>query len=135
MKVSIAGAKLSHLVQRDQIWDHGTMVEQVKNIFYKIEKAKKKNDPQLVKGNMTGKAYLELVQSIDTQTETSISKNAVLTEVSIIEVKQKNNKSADRFTALLKGKRGHEEENTIVNFSQHWQFIREGDWWLVERMK
>lgn len=135
LKVSIAGAKLSHLVQKDKIWDHGTMVEQVKNIFYKIEKAKSKSDPQLVKKNMTREAYLELVQFIHTRPEKSISKNAILTEVSIIEVKEKNHKSPDRFTALLKGKRKHDEGNSIINFLQHWQFIREGDWWLLEEMK
>jgi hypothetical protein len=34
LKISIAGAKLSHLVQKDKIWDHGSMTEQVKTTFY-----------------------------------------------------------------------------------------------------
>ena len=40
LKVSIAGAKLSHLVQKDKIWDHGSMAEQARIIFFLVQKAK-----------------------------------------------------------------------------------------------
>ena len=43
IKISIAGAKLSHLALKDKIWDYGSMVEQVKTVFMQIEKAKKKD--------------------------------------------------------------------------------------------
>ena len=134
LRISVAGARLSHLVQKDSIWDHGTMVEQVKNIFYKIEKARQRNDPHFVERNLTERAFLKLVQSSQLQTN-KLSNGGVLTEVSIIEVKEKNNKGPDRFTALLRGKRKHDNENSVVNFIQHWQFIREGDWWLLDEMK
>ena len=38
-EISITGAKLSHLVQKDKIWDHGSMAEQTKIIFYIVQKA------------------------------------------------------------------------------------------------
>ena len=33
LRISIADAKLSHLVQKNKIWDHGIMIEQMKMIF------------------------------------------------------------------------------------------------------
>jgi hypothetical protein len=134
-KISVAGARLSHLVQKDKIWDHGTMVEQVKNIFYKMEKAKQRSDAQFVKRNVTKRAYLELLRSFQTTTEKPVFNAGMLTEVSIIEVKEKNTKTPDRFTALVKGKQRSPKGSAILNFSARWQFIREGDWWLLDEMK
>ena len=136
LRVSVAGARLSHLVQKDKVWDHGTMVEQVKNLFYKIEKAKTRNDPHFIRTNLTPKAYLELDLIIQTQTEKPVFKNAALTEVSVIEVKEGKNNHPDRFTALIKGKRKVGDGGSgLVNFSERWRFAREGDWWLLDDIK
>src|SRR5205814_5761923 len=105
LRVSIAGAKLSHLVQEDKIWDHGTMVEQVKNVFYKIEKAKQNGTLEAVKKYLGDKAYEQVMRVMKNTRSSSVFKNANVTEVSVIEVKQKNNKGPDRFTASIKGKR------------------------------
>ena len=134
-KISVAGARLSHLVQKDKIWDHGTMVEQVKNLFYKMEKAKHRADPEFVRRNVTEKAYLQLIRSFQSNTGKSAFGNGILGEISIIEVKEKHNKTPDRFTALIKGKQRGAKGNSILNFSVRWQFIREGDWWLLDAMK
>jgi hypothetical protein len=131
----MAGARLSHLVQKDKIWDHGTMVEQVKNIFYRMEKAGQRRDADFVKRNVTEKVYLELIRSFQTKTGKPVFSADMLTEVSIIEVKEKNNKTPDRFTALIKGKQRSAKGNSILNFSRRLQFIREGDWWLLDEMK
>ena len=40
LKISLAGARLSHLVQKDKIWDHGCMAEQARIIFNLVHKAK-----------------------------------------------------------------------------------------------
>jgi hypothetical protein len=134
-KISVAGARLSHLVQKDKIWDHGTMVEQVKNIFYRMEKAKQRTDAELVKRNLTEKVYFELVQMFQAQTAVPIFNNRMLTGVSIVDVQEKNQNSPDRFTALIKGKQRSEKGSSILNFSTRWRFIREGDWWLLDEMK
>jgi hypothetical protein len=111
------------------------MVEQVKNIFYKMEKAEQRADADFVKRNVTEKAYLELVRSFQTKTEGPVFNAGILTEVSIIEVKEKSHKSPDRFIALIKGKQKDPKGNSILNFSKRWQFIREGDWWLLDAMQ
>jgi predicted lipid-binding transport protein (Tim44 family) len=52
LKISIAGAKLSHLVQKDKIWDHGSMAEQARIVFYLVQKT-------MINGNMDSlKKYL-----------------------------------------------------------------------------
>jgi predicted lipid-binding transport protein (Tim44 family) len=135
LKISVAGARLSHLVQKDKIWDHGSMVELVKNVFYKMEKATQRNDIEFMKRYVTKKAYSELMRIFETETDKLPFNNSMLTEVSIIEVKEKHNKTPDQFTALIKGKRRSGKGNSILNFSQRWQFVREGDWWLLDEMK
>jgi len=144
LRVSVAGARLSHLVQKDKIWDHGTMVEQVKNIFYKMEKARQNGTPEAVKKYLGEKAYEQLTQVIKNTMNRSVFKNATVTEVSVIEVKQKNNKGPDRFTASIKGKRKTDEyaegivdldQQKIQNFSERWLFVRQGDWWMLAEMK
>jgi hypothetical protein len=131
VKISIAGAKLSHLSQKDKIWDHGSMVELVKNVFYKIEKAKTKNDPALIKKNLTEKFYMVLSERLQTKIDFG---NGVLIDVNIIAVRERTNKTSDHFTALVRGKRKNVKA-AIENFSEKWFFVRVGDWWLLDRMK
>jgi hypothetical protein len=144
-KISIAGAKLSHLVQEDKIWDHGSMTEQVKNIFYQVEKAKNRKEPEFVRKYVTPNALEQIVLLIaKMEADKSLSKNTVLTQVSIIDVSLRTTTRPDRFTAFIKGKRKAEENETaqilksnkqsfgIENFSQRWHFIRQGEWWLLD---
>jgi hypothetical protein len=144
LKISIAGAKLSHLVLKDQIWDHGSMTEQVKNVFYQVEKAKSRKDAEAVKKYVTTKAFEQLNQLIKkSEWQELILKNAVLTEVAIIGVSAATRKSGDRFTALIKGKRKISDDLIpveidnygIENFSEKWFFTRVGDWWLLDRIR
>ena len=102
VRISIAGAKLSHLAQKDKIWDHGSMIELAKNVFYKMEKARLQNNTELVKKSVTEKFYLQISKRIK---EESAPGNAMLTEVAIISVKEKTTQKADHFVALLNGKR------------------------------
>ena len=136
-KISVAGARLSHLVQKDKIWDHGSMVEQVRNIFYKIESAKNKGETNAVKKYLSERAYNQLMVALKKSSNKVHFKNVTVAGISIIEVKQK----PDRFTALIKGKRKAnefsgvhigKEHQPIKNFSEQWLFVRRGDWWLLD---
>ena len=152
LKISIAGARLSHLVQKDKIWDHGSMVELVKNIFYKIERAKKQMNAEGTKRSLTVNANEQLNQLIAKTADRELFlRNAVVTEISIIKVNAQKNKNPDRFTVLIKGKRKTVESKSIQilaggddadkyqhgieSFSEKWFFIRQGDWWLLDEMK
>jgi hypothetical protein len=147
LKVSIAGARLSHLVQKDRIWDHGSMTEQVKNVFYQVEKATNKREAELVKKYVTSNALDQIHQLIrKMEGNKPILKNAMLTQVSIIDVNVQTNNKPDRFTAFIRGKRKAEDnENThtlivnkslgIENFSARWYFIRQAEWWMLDSMK
>ena len=59
-KISIAGAKLSHLVQKDRIWDHGSMAEQTRIIFYLVQKAKASGNMELLKKQCTISCFEKL---------------------------------------------------------------------------
>ena len=56
MKTSIAGAKLSHLVLKDRIWDHGSMVElpedQAQEVLKLVDKLEQDEDVQKVFHNL-----------------------------------------------------------------------------------
>lgn len=144
LKVSITGARLSHLVQKDSIWDHGSMTEQVKNIFYHVEKAKSRRESGSIRKYLTVRGYEQLDQLIkrvgDQERPPS---HAVLVGVSVVEVRVRTNKTPDRFTALIKGKRKETEGEAkakrknfgIENFREHWFFMRQGDWWLLDQMR
>jgi predicted lipid-binding transport protein (Tim44 family) len=141
LKVSVAGAKLSHLVQKDSIWDHGSMIEQVKIIFYQLEKAKNKRETDGVKKYLTTNAFEKLKMEIEaSRTTRSFFKDSVLTEISIVQVSRAKKEKPDGFTALIKGKRKLRDELIVLekknygveNFYEKWKFVRHGDWWLLD---
>ena len=144
LKISIAGAKLSHLVQKDKIWDHGSMTEQAKNIFYQVEKAKNKGETGGLKKYMSTNGFEKLKAAIDAfEKPGAFFKNSVLTEISIVQVQSGKKKKPDSFKALIKGKRKSfaglipdEIGNYgIENFSEEWLFVRQGEWWLLDGIK
>ena len=65
IKISIAGAKLSHLVQKDQIWDHGSMIEQVRSVFYQLQKATAMADTEIVRKYVTIPGYESIKEQIE----------------------------------------------------------------------
>jgi len=139
LKISIAGARLSHLVQKDKIWDHGSMTEQVRNIFYQWEKAKHKKNADALRKYSTPQAFAELEQQMKKIEADTNAKNRVLTNVAIIQVHAATAKTAERFTALIKGKRTimknvltQTENHGNDMFSEKWLFVRDGDWWLLD---
>lgn len=145
LKISIAGAKLSHLVQQDKIWDHGSMTEQVRNIFYQVEKARSRGDAEVVRKYLTLSGFEKIKTDIhgSEKKASSLFKNAVLTEISIIHVRPGRKKRPDGFMALVKGKRKATEDLIpveasnygIENFSEEWLFIRQGEWWLLDGVR
>ena len=150
VKISIAGARLSHLVQEDKIWDHGSMVEQVKTTFFKLKKAKAKGSLEDVCKHLTASCHEKIKRELvhlEKKGATWIVKNLVIKEVAIIEVRKGKNNKPDCFTALIKtigiefitNKNAVKElidySDKIRNFSEQWSFTREGDWWLLDEIK
>jgi predicted lipid-binding transport protein (Tim44 family) len=149
LKISVAGAKLSHLVQKDIIWDHGSMVEQVKMVYYKLKRIKNNGTADDVKKYLTLTCFEKLKKELDdleTNGKKWVIKNLVIKEASVIEVSQGKNNKPDCFTALLKvmgvefiADKGEAKElinysDRVRNFSEQWSFVRQGDWWVLDRM-
>lgn len=150
LKISVAGARLSHLVQKDKIWDHGTMVEQVRNIFYKIEKAKTSGHIEELRRFLSSRCYERLTKELDElgrKGKKWIVKNAMVKEIAVIDVARGKERKPDCFTALIKAMgiqfiadSKHVNEmidysDRVRNFSEQWLFIRQGDWWVLDEMK
>jgi predicted lipid-binding transport protein (Tim44 family) len=156
LKISIAGAKLTHLVHKDKIWDHGTMVEQVKNIFYKLEKAKNKNDAELVKKYLTAPGFEKFKNEMEKRKLTGdpyMLAIAEMTRVDIIEVHERKKNKPDIFLALINEKRtqpiafrqvDNKDSGSNAtslkklrpsNFKEEWRLVRHGDWWLLDEVK
>ena len=145
LKVSIAGAKLSHLVQKDKIWDHGSMVEQVRTVFIHLKKAFQRSDAEIVKKWMTESAFKKIKYQIEhtTNENQNIIYNEI-EEISILNVTPGKKKKPDKFIAFIKFKRNVEEKN-IFSFSaknkegecaeEKWLFLRNGEWWLLDEIK
>lgn len=134
IRISIAGAKLSHLVQKDKIWDHGSMTEQVRIIFNLVQKTKNNGNIESLKKYMTGSCFEKLEKNIAGSLP---GENPVITELAIISVRPGKNNRSDMFTALIKG--NHiQADNARYNtaepskkFSFKWSFVRQGEWWLL----
>jgi predicted lipid-binding transport protein (Tim44 family) len=150
LKISIAGAKLTHLVQKDKIWDHGSMVEQAKTIFFKVKRIKNNGNVDDLKKYLTESCYEKIKQELDVLEKNGkawVIKNLLIKEVSIIEVNVAKNKNPDCFTAMIKAigiefisdKKNVTElinySDKIRNFSEQWSFVRQGEWWLLDGIK
>lgn len=136
-KISISGAKLSHLVQKDKIWDHGTMVELVRIIFWQVQKVKREGETEMLKKFMTEPGYQAFVSESGLSAMNNMK--ASIKEVAIIDVSPGKNKKPDRFTALLNCSEmvpvtGTNEYDRQHEFSEKWCFVRQGDWWLLDNI-
>ena len=144
LKISIAGAKLSHLVQKDKIWDHGSMVEQVRTIVILLKKAFHRKDAEVVKKCLTETAYIKMKDKI-TQTSNIGAGYYILQdnldEISIIGVTPGKNGLPDKFTASVKFKKSETSNgffsthNSKYGTVQNLQFIREREWWQLDEIK
>ena len=150
LKISIAGAKLTHLVQKDKIWDHGSMIEQVKTIFFKLKRIKNNGNIDGLKKYLTERCYEKIKEELDElekNGKTWVIKNLLIKEVSITEVSIAKNGNSDCFTAMIKAigiefiadKKNVAElinySDKIRDFSEQWFFVRQGEWWLLDNIK
>lgn len=142
LKISIAGAKLSHLVQKDSIWDHGSMIEQVRMVFTHLKKAFLRQDPSIVKKCLTPDTYEKISADIKSNKRNPVM-NAELVSIEIISVVPAKQNHPDKFKALVRMKKPGEpilgdplsfyKSNRLCG--QEWLFIRHGDWWLLNLLK
>lgn len=151
LKVSIAGAKLSHLVKKNRAWDHGSMVEQVKAVFMQVQKFRIKGDESTVKKYLTTKGYDLFKHNMGTEPEPGeifLHTQTDLRDIDIIEVHERKKNQPDHFVALIKGRqkiftRNNENKTAAaqlinykeVEFKVKWFFVLEGEWWLLNEMK
>lgn len=142
LKISIAGAKLSHLVQKDKIWDHGSMAEQARIIFYLVQKSLINGHIEMVEKYMTPSCFEKLqreVKQSDGVSKVFGIREPVIKELAVIEVYPAKDNRPDRFTAIIKGDTKDEKKisasERVNEFSSQWSFVRQGDWWLLEGMK
>lgn len=134
LKISIAGAKLSHLVQKDRIWDHGSMAEQARIIFYLVLKAKASGNIEPLKKQCSIPCFekLKLEISRNKTRKTLELENTSIKEIAIIDVHPRKNNRPDSFIALIKGVSKNDES---AQFKSECVFIRQGDWWVLEHEK
>lgn len=143
LKISIAGAKLSHLVQKDKIWDHGSMAEQARIIFYLVQKAMINGNMDSLKKYVTVSCFENLEKGrreMEKGNSVFEIKEPVIKELAVIEVYPSKKNKPDGFTAIIAGEgksRGKivYGDDRIKKFSAHWSFIRQGDWWLLNGIK
>ena len=131
IKISIAGARLSHLVQKDKIWDHGSMAEQARIIFYLVHKAKANGNAESLKRQCSVSCFEKLKNEME-KADSPFLINPVIKEIAIIEVQPGKNNRSDMFCALI---RGELKDDPTEKFKTECFFIRQGEWWLLNEMK
>ena len=143
LKISIAGAKLSHLVRKDKIWDHGTMIETVKIIFNQVQKERAGFDAENLHKYMTVSGYTafkEQIQRLRVAGKAWPVKYPVIKEVAVIDVGSATSKQPDYFkaelneTELIMEDEWNDKKSNMI-FLEQWFFVRQGDWWLLDEIK
>jgi hypothetical protein len=142
IKTSIAGARLSHLVQENSIWDHGSMIEQVRTVFIYLKKAVLRGDPSIVKKCTTTEGFQKICKNIELK-HWDILMQAEIVSIEIISVMPSKHNQPDKFEALLKLKKQDVESDTKPDsfykanrvIEQEWLFLHEGNWWLLHEAK
>lgn len=132
LKISIAGARLSHLVQKDKIWDHGSMAEQARIIFYLVLKAKASGNLESLKRQCTISCFEKI--KIEQFPKSSLLISHVIKEIAIIDVQPGKNKKPDMFTAIINGIANDTVDNDTKAFSAKCPFVRQGEWWLLDNI-
>ena len=141
IKISIAAAKLSHLVQKDKIWDHGSMAEQARIIFYLVHKAKANGNIESLKKQCSVSCFERIKAEIDDKRKrSSIIIIPVIKELAIVDVQPGRNNKPDMFCSLIKYqlKETFYEGGSIDHTKEcvaRWCFIRQGEWWLLNDTK
>jgi hypothetical protein len=70
--------------------------QQVKNIFYQIQKAKARHNSELIRKYLTTNGFQQLDELINHSPKIQRYTTAILTEVSVIGLSAKSNKHSDR---------------------------------------
>jgi hypothetical protein len=132
LKISIAGARLSHLVQKDKIWDHGSMAEQARILFNLVYKVKATSNLESLKRQCTLSCFQKLKTEIEDEKQQNPFMVPVIKELAIIGVQKGKNNKPDMFSALIKGifKNGKS-----YAFKTEWVFIRQGDGWVLSEIR
>lgn len=135
IKISIAGAKLSHLVQKDKIWDHGSMAEQARIIFYLVHKAKASGNIESLKKHCSMSCFKKIKVMIEERTGIVLINDPIIKELAVLEVQPGKANKPDMFTALIRGISKDGINNNEIKFSSHWFFVRQGEWWLLNEIR
>lgn len=141
LKISIAGAKLSHLVQKDKIWDHGSMAEQARIIFYLVYKAKAIGNIESLKKQCSVSCFERIEAELnDDERGRSLIIIPMIKELAIVDVQPGKNNRPDMFCSLIKYHlketiNGMEAIDQGKEFITKWCFIRQGDWWVLNEIK
>ena len=137
LKISIAGARLSHLVQKDQIWDHGSMAEQARILFYLVQKAKKSGDVESLKRQCSISCFERLKKEVNQEKGSEQKDDPVIKELAVLEVHPGKKNNPDMFTAIIKTVNKNDVLNSINGrvSSARWFFLRQGDWWLLNEIR
>lgn len=133
LKISIAGAKLIHLVQKDKIWDHGSMAEQAKTAFLMIQKANSQPGIECLKKHCTAGCFDSIRTALNK--EGIFIECPVVKETAVLKVKPGKGERPDMFIAWISGVSVNDETHWGRKFSAKMCFTREGQWWMLTAIK
>ena len=139
LKISIAGAKLNHLVQKDKIWDQGSMAEQARIIFYLVHKVKATGNTSSLRKQCSVACFEKLAEEIEWEEEKKVM-TPVVRELVIVEVRARKNNKPDTFCALIRYYLKEAITEAVHGGSYReclskWCFVRQGEWWVLDKMK
>ncbi|HEX6193571.1 MAG TPA: hypothetical protein VFZ42_14455 [Chitinophagaceae bacterium] len=143
-KISIAGAKLSHLVLKDNAWDPGSMTEQARVIFSLVQKANNSSNIDSLKKYLTAPCFLVLHKELETLKRDNRTWKVTdweIIEIAILEVHPGKGKRPNEFVAYIKVFLKDDVLKPVVqhlpdfSYTLLWTFENHGGWWMLSEMK
>ena len=143
-KISIAGAKLSHLVRKDKAWDPGSMTEQARVIFTLVQKANNSSNIDSLKKYLTASCFQVLENELAILKRSNRTWKVTdwqISEIAILEVHPGKGKRSDAFVAYIHVFLKDDILKTVVHqlpdysTTLHWTFENHRGWWMLSEMK
>jgi hypothetical protein len=109
------------------------MAEQARIIFYLVQKAKANGNVESLRKQCSISCFEILKTEIEKtdNTNSTLIKNPIIKEIAILEVQPGKKNNPDQFCALI---RGVSKDDPSESFAAHWCFVRQGDWWLLDKV-
>jgi len=111
------------------------MAEQARIIFYLVHKARSTANIESLKKHCSVSCFEKLKTMMEEKTGNVCLNDPIIKGLAVLEVQPGKANRPDMFTALIRGISKDGMNQNEIEFSIHWSFVRQGEWWMLDKIK